>query len=526
MRGLLVIAALGALGLCTIGCQARDKARPAATPFASESADEVLADEWYRVAINGQPCGYARYRSSLRDAVITTTYEERVIESHGGQPLEMVYLGTWEETARHQPMRYIVQQRDGAAGVVDTYRFTPDHIERVSRQGDRQTTATLAHPRGDWLTPGQVDVVLKEAMAEGQRRIALKVYDPQIVDRPYTVIYDEPAHGQRVEIADGSRVEATRWRVAYSYLPGMPAYEYYDSAGVAVKYEIDMGGGAVVTRTLADASVAEAEFDPPEMADRSMVRPDRPIEAIGRVKLAVYELTFGDPADGPLGVQPPNTQYQRVARLGDRRVRLTIDMRRAPDLAGADPPGDAYLAASIAVDHTDPVVQGLTRRVAGQLKADHGPADFARAAELFVASHIRGGSLSVGSATASEAARTREGDCTESAVLLAAMLRARGIPSRCVYGLVYTEDPFLDQPGVFVYHMWTQAWVSAPIPADDPNATATDGYWMEVDAAMLGYTAGHLALGLTAMGENADAEALRLVPMTADLAVKVIRIER
>ena len=47
-----------------------------------------------------------------------------------------------------------------------------------------------------------------------------------------------------------------------------------------------------------------------------------------------------------------------------------------------------------------------------------------------------------------------EGDCTEHAVLLAALARSRGIPARVAIGLVY-------QPATqsFAYHMWNELWV-------------------------------------------------------------------
>jgi transglutaminase-like putative cysteine protease len=50
-------------------------------------------------------------------------------------------------------------------------------------------------------------------------------------------------------------------------------------------------------------------------------------------------------------------------------------------------------------------------------------------------------------------------------VLLAAMLRAREIPSRVVAGLVYTESAGKPQ---MAYHMWTLAWI--------------DGQWIALDA--------------------------------------------
>src|SRR5205085_515826 len=70
-------------------------------------------------------------------------------------------------------------------------------------------------------------------------------------------------------------------------------------------------------------------------------------------------------------------------------------------------------------------------------------------------------------ATADEVARTLEGDCTEFAMLTAALLRAAGIPSRTAIGLVYVD---LARGPVFGFHMWTEAWVR--------------GQWVPLDATL------------------------------------------
>lgn len=523
MRSFLRLAWVCCASLVFVGCSSAVSSEPQQAAAPLPANEERSPAAWYQVAINGQPCGYAYYAAQTVGDHTTTVYEESIVESHGGERLEMYFRSTWEETLDHRPIRYTVEQRDGAATVVQTYTFTDAGIERVTRQGDRQTTTTLEHPRGEWMTPARFDVALAEAMSAGRRRIALSVWDPRIGAQPYTVVYSRPiSRGQWIKAADGRVIQGTRWRVDYSYLPGMPAEEFYDAGHRLAQFRMDMGGGAVVTRTLADRSVVDAAFDPPEMGQRSVIVPDRPIEDIQRVRVAEYELSFGDPARGALDALPPSTSLQRVERLGDRRVRLTIDLDGRTGDGAADLPGEQHLAASIAVDHADPAVQSMVERVVHKLTDPSDPVAYARASSLLVSSHLRGATLSVGNATASEAARTGQGDCTECAVLLAAMLRARGIPSRCVYGLVYSEEPFLDQQGVFVFHMWTQAW----IPTPDGETGAETGYWLDIDAAMLTYSAGHLALGVSAMGEDAEAEALRLVPMTADLAVKVIRVER
>jgi transglutaminase-like putative cysteine protease len=104
-----------------------------------------------------------------------------------------------------------------------------------------------------------------------------------------------------------------------------------------------------------------------------------------------------------------------------------------------------------------------------------------RKAEQFVREYIFGKNLSVGYASALEVATTRQGDCTEHALLLAAIARASGIPARVATGLAYVPR-FGNREHVFVPHAWTEAWV--------------DGRWHGFDAALNGFDSGHIALAV------------------------------
>ena len=79
-------------------------------------------------------------------------------------------------------------------------------------------------------------------------------------------------------------------------------------------------------------------------------------------------------------------------------------------------------------------------------------------------------------ASAAEVIDTRSGDCSEHALLAAAMARVVGIPSRLATGLVHFR-------GCFAYHMWMEVRIGDDWYALDP--TLGDG---SVDAA-------HIRLG-------------------------------
>jgi transglutaminase-like putative cysteine protease len=112
-------------------------------------------------------------------------------------------------------------------------------------------------------------------------------------------------------------------------------------------------------------------------------------------------------------------------------------------------------------------------------------------------------------ATAAEVARSREGDCTEHAVYLAALARARGIPARVAVGLVY-----ITSAQAFGYHMWTEVWI--------------DGRWIPVDATLGqgGIGAGHLKLADSNLaGATAYGSFLPVVQVIGRIQVAVIEAQ-
>ena len=105
-----------------------------------------------------------------------------------------------------------------------------------------------------------------------------------------------------------------------------------------------------------------------------------------------------------------------------------------------------------------------------------------RQIEAFADGYITQKDLSVGYASAAEVAETRQGDCSEHAVLAAAMCRAVGIPARIVCGVVYA-DSFLSKQSIFGGHMWVEVYIGDT--------------WIGLDATLSeqgGFGPGHIAL--------------------------------
>lgn len=75
------------------------------------------------------------------------------------------------------------------------------------------------------------------------------------------------------------------------------------------------------------------------------------------------------------------------------------------------------------------------------------------------------------------------GDCTEDAVVLAALARAAGIPARVASGITYSRTRYHGAANAFMPHAWVVAWV--------------DGRWRSYDISLEGFDASHIALSLS-----------------------------
>lgn len=108
----------------------------------------------------------------------------------------------------------------------------------------------------------------------------------------------------------------------------------------------------------------------------------------------------------------------------------------------------------------------------------------------------------------------REGDCTEHAVLLAAMLRREGIPARVVGGLIRTNDT----DDFLIQHLWVQALVET-----------YDGLtWHDLDATLDPERAAsdRIALGATGVTDDSVEDLVRrLGSMNGLLCVEALAPE-
>ena len=305
-------------------------------------------------------------------------------------------------------------------------------------------------------------------------------------------------------------------------LPGgndLTSVLWTDNRGRALKTKMDAMQQESF-RTTADVAQAPDDGKGFDLGADAIVRVEPPLAEPHGSKRIVYEveLVGGDPAEvfamGPT---------QQVKSLGPHRAELTVLAVRPK--SGADVKASApekaspasnsaatkeksaeYLAPNSIVQSDDPLVV----KMAGSIAANEpDPWKIAVDLEKLVHDSIKKKNFSQALATASQVAASLEGDCTEHAVLLAALARARGIPARVAIGLVYV-------PGLhgFGYHMWTEVAIA--------------GVWIPLDATLgqAGIGAAHLKLGDSSLqGASAFSSFLPVAQVLGRLKIKVVSAE-
>ncbi|MDP1825655.1 MAG: transglutaminase-like domain-containing protein [Archangium sp.] len=168
-----------------------------------------------------------------------------------------------------------------------------------------------------------------------------------------------------------------------------------------------------------------------------------------------------------------------VLRRGLRAEGGVVTLRSLSEAVVKDAVLPRHRADSWVMDFKEPIFTALWAEVQKQAGNKPSVADLV----AFTGLHVSKKSLGRGFDLASKVAATREGDCSEHAVLLAALLRHYGFPARVMLGTVLVN--FNGAPAAFG-HAWVEtfakgAWKTADaiLPSDLdvhylPSAELTD----------------------------------------------------
>jgi len=438
--------------------------------------------EYFAVFMEGRKIGHAVHSRVVADGKITTTEKVSLSINRAGVPIQLDMLEKQIETVDGRPLGFESQQKVSmmemkVSGTVDSNGLV--HL-RTELMGQEQQQ-TLEWPEGALMSEGLRLLQERKGLGQGTE-YSVKVFVPGMAGAMDARITVGPK--QKVDLL-GRVVTLTEVKTAMT-MPGMGEIintSYVDDE-LNVQKNVTPIMGMSVEMIACSKEFALAGNEAFEMFEKMFMPGPEPIEDIGKARSVTYTLV---PKTGVETLKLPSTDNQKIVRRGDK-IFVTVKPVAIPasgvfPYKGSDPQAIAALKPNKFVQSDDATIIELAREAVGDCN-DAGEA--VRRIEKFVADYISNKSLSVGYASAVEVAQTRQGDCSEFAVLTAALCRAVGIPAQVVTGLAYVED-YGGLENTFGGHAWTRAYIG--------------GKWVGLDAAFKsaglgGYDAGHIALAV------------------------------
>ena len=300
------------------------------------------------------------------------------------------------------------------------------------------------------------------------------------------------------------RVDAKADKIDGFQLP--PYSVWLDEALMPVRTQLEVPGlGKVMLYRTTKAFALSPSGGAPslDLGLSHAVRLKRSIAEPHSTSAAVYRITIKDEED-------PASTFAKDGRQAVKNVKgntLELHVRADGEASGSERPGAEFTQSSYFIASSDQKVQDLARRAVGNEKE---PWKKSLKIEKWVHEKMRV-ATDEGLAPADQVARTLSGDCTEFAMLTAAMCRAQEIPSRTAMGLIYAD---VRSGPIFAFHMWTEVWV--------------DGQWKSLDATLgLGRVgAAHLKISDQSWhDERTLTPLLPVVRVLGKLNIDVIQVE-
>ncbi len=449
----------------------------------------VLAEsndvEYFAVFMEGSKVGHAIHTRRLEDGKVITNQEFDITVNRLGIPLNIKTTETAIETTDGRPIGFMLEQ--------DLGMMAMKTLGTVEGGTVKITTGSQQQSSFDWPA-GAV-------MPEGFRRIALEKGLKQGIEYDVRLFSSGIMQAVDVHVRVGAKqdvdllgriVSLTEVQSTLS-MPGMGqivSVSYVDDDFTELKSTTPMAG-MVLELLACTREFAMSENSPVDLINKMFLDSPEPLGDMSSAKSAAYYLS---PVSGAGDFSIPSTDSQRVQKTQDGAVVVAVEPAAAPKgvrfpYKGRDPLLLEATKPTRFLESDNEKVIALARQAVGSTKD---AAEAAKRIEAFVADYIDDIGFSVGYGSAAEVAQSRQGDCSEFAVLTAAMCRAVGIPARVVVGVAYVGQ----LPGLegFGGHAWTEAYVG--------------DRWVGLDAAFKsggygGFDAGHIALAM-GNGEPGD----------------------
>ncbi|WP_166820276.1 transglutaminase-like domain-containing protein [Thalassoroseus pseudoceratinae] len=464
------------------------------------------ADRWGVIYVGRQRVGYVHETTTpLPDEdqnLLRTTQETHLNFQRFGQPTVIqTHLKTLETTAGDL-VSFSFETRNPPATVTRVSGLVEGAKLHLTTETAGKTESNTIPWNRETKSPSWFERNFEaDPLAEQEIR-TFRVYVPELNQVATVEIAADDMETERM--LDGQRKRLLKATVERSTDP-FPIDVWLTESGEALKTSLPIFGKELTTyRVSQEEALRKIAGEELDLSMDTMVSV-KPIPNAHRTRKIVYRI-FVPGADIKSTI--PSEPYQTVDRSDESTAEVVVTAVDPQGTGKTSEVDSVYLQATRFLQTGDPNVQALSAQVPETITE---PAEVAIRLEKIVHETLTNKNFSTALASAAEVAASREGDCTEHAVLLAALLRVKKIPSRIAVGLVY-----VDSLNGFGGHMWTEAFLG--------------GQWVPLDATLGqgGIGAAHIKLAESSFADDAPAPVTTFLPLMnilGQIEIEVLEVE-
>lgn len=470
----------------------------------SSSPEFKELDRWYEVFLNGSKIGRAHSTVKLIENEVVSESSFSMAIKRAGISVEMKARERTRESLAGEIKSFSGEINMAGVPIIKRGWIEGNEIVVKEKQFFTETEKRYPFDPEGRMTWGLMKLLREKGFQEPGNVFETKMYAADFGMASTTRAKIMSLGEKTITIKGEERKVYQNEITLLTEMGEMKTVNWLDQDGFAVKTQMQMGGIPIEIKQCSESD-AKTSGDPEDFLFQTLLFLDREIPPNATsVRFNVQVL------HGEMTPKLFSNRNQKIEWIN--RKNLIVDVRAEPWSANSlrkeshqkvDP---EYRESNLMIDSKDKLIRQLAKN-AGQ--GSKNIIDLSENLFRFTHQYIRHKNFSVGFGTAGETARSREGDCTEHAVFLAALGRVLGIPTRVATGLVFMRE-FENKKNIMGFHMWTEFHLN--------------GKWRTLDSALkkIGSHADRITFSVSSLNQDSLLEiGFSLAEMIGNIKVEI-----